>query len=253
MKALTRGMLVCVAALAAASLAEAADLPDWSGVWMPHERNIFDPTAFAVPAHVGKGAQDIREFPPYKPDWEARYIKVLAENKQGKPTDPTASCQPGGMPRIMGTPYPLELVIQPNRVIVLHEISSQVRRIWTDGRGHPADLDPTFMGHTIGHWEGDTLVTDTVGLRGDTVFDVTAAPHSDKIHVSERMRRASPTVFEDIITVDDPVAFTHPWTVTRTYDLKPTWEISEYVCEENNRNPINPDGTTAFLPPKPAG
>jgi hypothetical protein len=250
MKALLPGLLAC-AALAATAHAQA--LPDWSGIWNPHERNIFDPTAFAVPANKGKGAQDIREFPPYRPEWEARYVAVLAENKQGKPTDPTASCAPGGMPRIMGTPYPFELVVQQNRVIVLHEISSQVRRIWTDGRGHPDDPDPTYMGHSIGHWEGDTLVVDTVGLRGDTVFDVTAAPHSDKIHVMERMRRTSQATLEDRITVDDPVAFTHPWTVVRTYDLKPDWQITEYVCEDNNRNPINPDGSTAFLPPKPRG
>ena len=107
------------------------------------------------------------------------------------------------------------------------------------------------MGHSIGHWEGDTLVVDTVGMRGDTVFDVSAAPHSDKIHVTERLRRLSPTKFEDRITVEDPVAFTKPWEIVRTYDLKPDWQIIEYVCEENNRNPILADGTTGFLPPRP--
>ena len=83
----------------------------------------------------------------------------------------------------MTTPYPMEFVIQPDRVVILHEISSQVRRIYTDGRKHPApeDLDPTYMGHSIGHWEGDTLVVDTVGMKGDTVYDVSAAPHSDKV------------------------------------------------------------------------
>ena len=221
-------------------------LPDWSGVWNPHERNMFDPTAFDRPENKGKGAQDLREYPPYNAQWEARYVKKLAENAQGLPTDPTASCRPGGMPRIMTTPYPMEFVIQPDRVVILHEISSQVRRIYTDGRKHPApdDLDPTYMGHSIGHWEGDTLVVDTVGVKGDTVYDVSAAPHSDKVHEVERIRRISPTQIEDVMTIEDPVAFTKPWVVTRRYDLKPTWDIQEYVCEDNNRNPIKPDGTT---------
>jgi hypothetical protein len=151
------------------------------------------------------------------------------------------------MPRIMTTPYPMEFVILPDRVDILHEISSQVRRIWTDGRRHPPadELDPTYMGHSIGHWDGDILVVDTVGMRGDTVYDVSAAPHSDKVHEVERIRRISATQMEDVMTVEDPVAFTKPWVVRRLYDLKPGWEIKEYVCEDNNRNTINPDGTTA--------
>jgi hypothetical protein len=225
--------------------------PDWSGIWNPAELNIFDPTARARPENKkDSSAAVMREFPPYNSEWEARYRKVLADNLAGKPTDPTAGCVPGGMPRIMTTPYPFEFVIQPNRVLVLHEISSQVRRIWTDGRKHPQDPDLTYMGHSIGHWEGDTLVVDTVGMRGDTVFDVTAAPHSDKIHVIERIRRVGATKLEDRLVVEDPIAFTRPWPVVRTYDLKPGWQITEYVCEENNRNPINPDGSTGFVAPK---
>jgi hypothetical protein len=231
--------------------ASAQTLPDWSGVWNPHELNIFDPTAPRQSQNKkNSSAADMREFPPYNVEWEARYQQLLADNRAGKPTDPTAGCVPGGMPRIMTTPYPFEIVIQPNRVLILHEVSSQVRRIWTDGRPHPADLDPTYMGHSIGHWEADTLVVDTVGMRGDTVFDVTAAPHSDKIHVTERIRRLSPTTLEDQFVVEDPVAFTRPWRVVRTYDLKPDWQITEYVCEENNRNPINADGSTGFIAPK---
>jgi hypothetical protein len=236
---------------AAPRAASAPGRPDWSGVWNPHERNMFDPAAFDRPENKGKGAQDMREYPPYNAEWEAKYEKKLAENKAGLPTDPTASCRPGGMPRIMTTPYPMEFVVLPDRVMVIHEAWSQVRRIWTDGRGHPKpdDLDPTYMGDSIGHWDGDTLVVDTVGMRGDTVFDVSAAPHSDQIHEVERIRRLSPTLIEDVMTLTDPVAFTKPWVVKRTYDLKPDWRITEYICEDNNRNPIQADGTTAFLPP----
>jgi hypothetical protein len=267
MKAPIRALLACAAGLAIASPALAqnapsppapadykapriklaqSNLPDWTGVWNPHERNMFDPAAFDRPENKGKGAQDIREYPPYNAQWEARYVAKLNENKQGLPTDPTASCRPGGMPRIMTTPYPMEFVVLSDRVDILHEISSQVRRIYTDGRKHPSadDLDPTYMGHSIGHWEGDTLVVDTVGMKGDTVYDVSAAPHSDKVHEIERIRRISPTQMEDIMTIEDPVAFTKPWVVRRTYDLKSDWTIQEYICEDNNRNPIKPDGTT---------
>ena len=250
MKAYLSGLLAAAGALALASAAHAempSPVPDWSGVWNPHERNMFDPAAFTDPRNNGKTiAADIREYPPYKPEWEARYQQKLRDNAAGIPGDPTASCRPGGMPRIMTTPYPMEFVIQPDRVLVLMEISSQVRRIYTDGRKHPTgdDLDPTYMGHSIGHWEGDTLVVDTVGMRGDTVYDVSAAMHSDKVHEVERIRRISPTQMEDLMTIEDPVAFTKPWVVRRTYDLKPTWQIAEYICEDNNRNPIKADGTT---------
>jgi hypothetical protein len=250
MKAYPSALLAAAAVLSLAGAARAempSPVPDWSGVWNPHERNMFDPAAFTDPRNNGKTiAADIREYPPYNAAWEARYEQKLKDNAAGIPGDPTASCRPGGMPRIMTTPYPMEFVIQPDRVLILMEISSQVRRIFTDGRKHPSgeDLDPTYMGHSIGHWEGDTLVVDTVGMRGDTVYDVSAAMHSDKVHEVERIRRISPTQMEDVMTIEDPVAFTRPWVVRRTYDLKPTWEITEYVCEDNNRNPIKADGTT---------
>jgi hypothetical protein len=244
-------MLLTGCAPARATVIKPKTLPDWSGIWSPAETNIFDPTALAAPQNKSlPSSAYMREFPPYNPEWEAKYKKILAGNVAGKPSDPTAGCVPQGMPRIMTTPYPFEFVIQANRVIILHEASSQVRRIWTDGRKHPDDLDPTYSGHSIGHWEGETLVVDTVGMRADTVFDVTTAPHSDKIHVTERLRRLSPTKFEDRLTVEDPIAFTKPWVVVRTYDLKPDWKILEYVCEENNRNPIKPDGSTSFIGPK---
>ena len=232
-----------------------ASRPDWAGVWSPAEPNLFDPAVYTDPrTPTGvEAASFLREYPPYNAEWEAKYVERLKQNAAGVPTDPSASCKPTAMPRVMATPYPMEWVIEPNRVVLLHENSSQVRRIWTDGRGHPSadDLDPTYEGHSIGHWEGDTLVVDTVGMRGDTVYDVSAAPHSDQVHVVERISRISPTKMEDLLTVTDPIAFTRPWVVRRTYDLKPDWTIIEYFCADNNRNPINADGSTGFLRPAP--
>lgn len=220
-------------------------LPDWRGVWDPAEGNVFDPTA-------GKRADDdgIREFPPYKPEWEAKYKKELASTAAGHPRDPTASCLPPGMPRVMTSPYAWEFVVTPDRVLLLKEYQHEIIRVFTDGREHPKGdaLDPSYNGHSIGHWEGDTLVIDTVGLRGDTWFDRTGAQHSDQLHVVQRMRKVAPELIEDQILIEDPVAFTQPWRVTRHYKKAHNYEIMEFVCEENNRNAVDANGNnTAVL------
>jgi hypothetical protein len=246
-----------VGAMLAGGAQAAAKLPDWSGVWNPAERNIFDPvalpppTAGAIPGYFPE-TSSAREYPPYTPEYEAKYEAVLKLAASGVGIDPTGTCLPPGFPRVMTTPMPLEFIVEPHRTTILLEAWFQVRRIWTDGRPHPADLEPSFNGHSVGRWEGDTLVVDTVGLRGDTPFDVTGAPHSDAMHVTERIRRRDRDTLEDRITVEDPKAFTRPWTVTRTYHREPDWQIAEYVCEENQRNPRNADGSTGFLhPPEP--
>ncbi|MDB5459504.1 MAG: hypothetical protein JWO72_1245 [Caulobacteraceae bacterium] len=259
--ALAAGALV----LAAAGPASAAK-SDLNGVWLPTDRNILivarprNREVAPGDAQGGGGAAGGAQrggggrggapppgtIPPYKPDWAARYQATVADSRVGKITvDPTAKCLPPGMPRAMTTIFPIEFSVEPNRVLMLFEIGG-VRWVWTDGRKHPSadDLEPTFMGDSIGHWEGDTLVVDTVGLREDTVFDASGAQHSDKMHVVERIRLLSPDKLEDRITVDDPVAFTKPWEATHTYDRKRGWQIMEYICEENNRG-INPDGSDA--------
>ncbi|HTI67513.1 MAG TPA: hypothetical protein VL460_08235 [Caulobacteraceae bacterium] len=212
-----------------------------NGIWLPSDRNFFVPaSAQNVPG--GPVQPGPRNLPPYRPDWEARYQRMVAESRAGKVgADPTAKCLPPGMPRTMSTPFPFEISMEKDRVLVLFEIGG-VRRVWTDGRKHPAqdDLPITFLGDSVGRWEGDTLVIDTVGLRDDTVFDASGAPHSDQMHVVERARLASKDSLEIRMTIEDPVAFTKPWEVVRTYDRKPNWQIMEFVCEENNRG-IDPN------------
>jgi hypothetical protein len=232
-------LALAVTALAATA-AHAKPGDGWDGVWEKQGSNMFDQSRGALNANFA------REYPPYNAEWEAKYVAVLKAATEGKPTDPTANCVPGGMPRIMINPYPQELVVKDNEVLVLKELQTQIRRIYVDGRKPPADMIATYTGYSTGHWEGDTLVADTIGLRGDTVFDRTAAPHSNKITVHERMRLRTPDIWEDQITVTDPIAFTKPWTVMITYKRQPTWEILEYVCEENNRNGIDKNGATIF-------
>jgi hypothetical protein len=188
-----------------------------------------------------------REYPPYKPEWEDKYVAALQLSKAGKPNDPTAACLPPGMPRLMTSPYALEVIVKPKQVTLIKEYQSQVRRIYTDGSPLPKDPDPTFNGYSVGHWEGDTLVAETVGMRGDTNYDRSGAPHSDKVHLVERIRLRDANTLEDQMTITDPVAFTRPWVVTRTYKREPGWKILEYVCEENNRNPVLADGSNGFV------
>jgi hypothetical protein len=235
---------------------------DLSGVWSPVGRNLLGFAANARggggPAVGGErgapgegrrgggGGPGQRESAaPYNAEWAARYRRMMDASRAGKVTlDPTARCLPPGMPRAMSTIFPFEISVEPNRVLVLFEIGG-VRWIWTDGRKHPSDddLQTTFMGDSVGHWEGDTLVVDTVGLRGDTVFDASGAPHSDKLHVVERIRVTGPDRLEDRMTIEDPVAFAHPWEDVQVYDRKRDWGIMEYVCEENNRgvDPNDPE------------
>lgn len=231
---------VALTIAAFAATAAHAQVESWDGVWEKIGSNMFDQSRGALDANL------FREYPPYKPEWEARYTKLLADAQAGKATDPTASCLPGGMPRVMVNPYPQEIVVKKNQVLILKELQSQVRRIYTDGRKPPPDLENSYIGYSTGHWEGDTLVADTVGMRGDTVYDRTAAPHSDQIKVHERMRLVNPNLWEDEITVTDPVAFTKPWVVKIQYRRQPTWEITEYVCEENNRNGLDANGINQF-------
>jgi hypothetical protein len=118
--------------------------------------------------------------------------------------------------------------------VIIYEYQSLMRQIFMDGRKHPSDLEPTYMGHAIGKFEGDTLIIDTVGFNDKTWLDPMGLPHTDALHVIERMRRVIHDTLEDRYTIDDSKAYAKPWTATRIFKLKPEWQIKEYVCEENN-------------------
>jgi hypothetical protein len=144
-------------------------------------------------------------------------------------------CQWPGMPRLLWQPYGLEFLFTPGRVTILWTIYSMSRRIYTDGRKFPEDLDDSYNGLSIGHWEGDTLVVHTKGLRGDTNMDNTGAPHSSKMEVTERWRLVAPDRLQVQVTLTDPEALSEPYTTTRVMERKRDWDIGEYSCFENNR------------------
>lgn len=202
--------------------AGASSVPDISGVWFidPYRQNILP-----------------NEDPPFQPWAEALFKKRNYEKEHAGPDggpDPTPKCIPPGIPRTMLQPLPWEIVQARDRVVMIFEYQSLVRQIFTDGRGHPKDLEPTYMGNAIGKWEGDTLVIDTVGFNGKTWLDPKGLPSTTSLHVTERIRRLGHDSLEDNYTINDAKAYTKPWTVRKVYTLKPDWQIQEYVCAENN-------------------
>src|SRR5580704_7937072 len=146
--------------------------PDLNGLWGPDRNFIYD-----ITSTLKKG--DVLPIQP----WAEKLTKERMSN-----ADPEASCLPAGVPRM--APYPWKIVQQPKLVVFLFEGNIHTyRQIFMDGRGHPADPDPTWYGHSIGKWEGDTLVVDTIGFNDKFWFDFAAHPHTEKLHITERYRR----------------------------------------------------------------
>jgi hypothetical protein len=146
--------------------------------------------------------------------------------------DPRRDCFPVGMPRDMYEPVPIEILQMPDQIVILLENDHISRHIFLDMAEHPKDLSPSWMGHSIGHWEGDTLVVDTVALRGETFLDGGGHPHTPNMHLTERIKRVDANTLDDQVTVEDPKAYAKPFTIQKTYRLKPGWHVMEYVCED---------------------
>ena len=151
--------------------------------------------------------------------------------------DPVLNCLPPGVPRILLMPFPMQVAQIPGEVLMIFEYDHFIREIYTDGRPHPKDLDPTWMGDSIGKWDGDALLVDTVGFNDKTWLDMVGHPHSDALHLTERIRRVDRTTLTDDVTITDPKAFTKPWSGQQIFELKPTWHLGEYICEDNMADP----------------
>jgi len=149
--------------------------------------------------------------------------------------DPEANCLPTGVPRI--APYPWRIVQTPTHVFFLFEGNiHSFRQIFVDGRKHPADPDPTWYGHSIGHYEGDTLVVDTVGYNDKFWFDFAGHPHTEQLHTVERFKRTDLGTLVVETDINDPGAYTKPFTLSFTATLRPKEELMEYICQENQQD-----------------
>jgi hypothetical protein len=170
---------------------------------------------------------------------------------RGAEDNNTANCLPPGMPGIMGQPSPMEFLMTPGKVTIVIEAYTQVRHIYTDGRKLPEDPDPGFFGTSIGRWEGNTLVVESVGF--NDLVTISGVPHSDQMKITERFSLRDDNTLQVETTITDPKALTQPYTTPGTYARHRDWTIAEYVCEENNRNYVNSSGQEGIVLGNPGG
>jgi len=169
----------------------------------------------------------------YKPDWNAKQEAIKEADARGEPpfTD-YVKCLPDGMPTMMIAMFPMEVLQTPGQVTIMQEAYNQVRRIYLNEKQIPIeDAEPGYWGHSVGHWEGNTLIVDTVGIKPTVLFR--GVPHSDQMRIHERIEMLRPDFFEDHITVEDPVYLTAPWSFTYAYTRLPHYKMLEYVCDSN--------------------
>ena len=194
------------------------------GVWsLPWITNFAD-------AMVGAQEGDLPPFRPWtQAMWEynkSNFVKY----------DPEGFCLPPGGPRSMGTPYPAEIVQDRDRILIIFEGGGHVwREIHMDGRPHPENVHPTYFGHSVGRWEGDTLVIDTVGFNEKTWLDFGGHMHTDQLHTVEYISRPYKEVLHYEAVIDDPGAYTKPWTVAWDISWSEGQELQDYICQENNK------------------
>jgi len=225
--------------------------PNWTGFWVTPNGLL---ETYRGPSGVtgqapGANTRSTRrqDIPALKPPYDQRYAEALRKSAAGEIPDLVAACFPPGMPRMMVMVYGMEILQTPKIISITSEWQAATRRIWMDQKEHPPadELDPTYMGDSIGHWEGDTLVIDTVGIREDVPLDFGQVPHSPNMKIKERFTQVSPGVLVDEITIDDPDVFKEPWKYKMVYLHRPGLRLKEYVCLENNRN-VDENGQAVF-------
>jgi len=229
------------ASAASKPIPRAADgKPDLSGVWQALGVSLTGETPAqpggAYPAGGvaagGRGAgRGPREAPPYKPELLAKVRELVADPANS----PSAHCMLLGVPAITMNPMPLEIVQTPKKTVILYEVMRAFRIIPSDGRDHPKDLDPSYMGDSVAHWDGDTFVVDVTGFNDKTWLDGAGHFHSDALHVVERYTRTPQDTIHYEVTAEDPNVLTKPWKVVDAQLRHPPREdrIMEYECDNN--------------------
>jgi hypothetical protein len=193
---------------------------DFSGLWRPGDIYLIEDISLGL-----KPGETVSLN-----DWGKEEMrKHLSKN------DPEANCLPTGVPR--HAPYPWKIVETPPYIYFLFEGNiHSYRQIFMDGRAHPKDPNPTWYGHSVGRWEGDTLVVDTVGFNDKFWFDFVGHPHTEQLHTIERYTRKDLGTLLEEVTIEDPGAYTRPFTVNASHRLLPGDELMEYICQENQKD-----------------
>jgi hypothetical protein len=211
--------LAVILTLAAAAAASAGGAPDLSGTWQVTK---YEPSIRTV---EGKA-------PPLTAEARKVYEQNLAARKQLKPRADLSRCVPPGTPRAMWAPLPILILQTPRKITFVHEYQHLLRHIYMDEPlPAAADVDPSYMGESVGRWEGDTLVIETIGVNDKTFLDRDGMPHSAAMRVTERLRLIDGGQrLEERVTIDDPQTYTAPWTARLVFERKPGVQLSEYNC-----------------------
>ena len=197
---------------------------DFSGFWMPND-NV---------RHLLNLASDMKpEEIPLTAWGKSVYQERIDTN--GK-DHPGVSCLPSGIPEKLNIPDGLKAVQTPDLLVFLYESRTIYRQVFLDGRPLPKDAQPTWMGYSVGHWEGDTLVVETIGQNGKTWLDMRGLPGTESLRVIERYSRPTIGLTNIEVTIEDPMAYTKPWTVKLSWRLVPDTDLIESICEENSRD-----------------
>ena len=197
--------------------------PDLSGVWLVRQ------CSYLIYVTSDLKPEEIRP-------WAAALYKQRADDFR-KDSDGIACLPPGPKAGISGLAFPMKIVQTPNLVVVLYEYQTIFRQIFTDGRALPEDPNPTWMGYSVGHWDGDTLVVTTAGYNDRTTLDLGGHPHTEALRMTERFHRRDVGHIDLQVTLDDPKAYTRSWTLPIEFDLMPDRELIEYVCENERDAP----------------
>lgn len=212
--------------------------PDFSGIWAldpppcppggcgdyPAAREFMN-----LGAHLAGGL-------PYRPFVAAMVKKRTAD--QGR-DDPVARCLPAGAVRLLTFPPPRKILQSPDEIVILSERDVTFQQIFTDGRPLPGDPAPTPNGYSVGQWQGDTLVVESIGFRDGTWLDRNGSPLSDEAKITERFHRANFGLLEVAMTVNDPKYYTHPWTVTLKQRIVLDTELLDYYCQDNEKDAVH--------------
>ena len=211
--------------------------PDLSGVWIAGAAPLLlgeeEAARIRAADAAAKRPPFRREPPPYRPEYEAKRQEFVARRGID---DPMARCLLSGIPRVTTRPLPFQIVQTKDLVVILYEAHHAFRIIPTDGRPHPDDHEPSYLGDSVGRWEGNTLIVDVVGFNEKTWLAGTGTIHSDRLHIVERYTRDTPDAIVYDVTIEDPVVFTKPWRMQEILHLRPNERIREYECIENNED-----------------
>jgi hypothetical protein len=206
---------VSAATHSAERIAAIAKLPNWSGVWQ-------------VSGSSDHLSGSKTSLPPYNAEWQAKFKSAQSIRSQ----DTAERYCAVAMPRLLGAAQPFEIIVTPEETLVYYS-SREIRHLWTDGREHPPEDErwPMYWAESRGYWQGQTLVVDTLNIHGDLWIDNSGATLSDAATVRERISTVDKNHLRNEITITDPVAFTRPWSFTRTYQRQSATELTEQSCQ----------------------